>query len=180
MPKVLVPLASGFEEIEAVTIVDVLRRASLDVTTASLASRSVEGAHGIVLVADCELGEVVDTLFDAVVLPGGMPGSRYLAEDERLLDLLRRSRSAGKWLAAICAAPTVLEAAGVLEGKRATCYPGHSIASARFSEERVVQDGRVITSRGPGTALEFSLRLVAELASAAAAESLRSAMLATA
>jgi 4-methyl-5(b-hydroxyethyl)-thiazole monophosphate biosynthesis len=178
MTRVLVLLASGFEEIEATTIIDVLRRAELDVTTAALEVVNVRGAHGITLLADCELREVQDKAFDAVILPGGMPGSRNLRDDVRVISLLQLQAQQDKYLGAICAAPIALEAAGVLKGKRATSYPGYPLPSAQVSESRVVVDGKLVTSRGPGTALEFSLEWVKILVGVEKAEKLRQDMIA--
>jgi 4-methyl-5(b-hydroxyethyl)-thiazole monophosphate biosynthesis len=175
--RVLVPLAEGFEEIEAVTILDVLRRASIDVVTAALATSAVRGSHGISLAADTLLDEVRGDEFDAIVLPGGMPGSRTLRDDERVLGIVREASRKGKLVGALCAAPIALEAAGVLAGKRATSYPGNELPSARYVEERVVVDDELVTSRGPGTALEFALVLVEKLAGAEAADKLRSGMI---
>jgi protein deglycase len=172
----VVPLAEGFEEIEAVTIVDVLRRAGVTVTTAALGKSPVTGSHGITLVADRSLDGISVSDFDAVVLPGG-PGSERLKEDGRVLTLLRQAMSGGKTVAAVCAAPIALEAAGVLAGRRATSYPGHELPSAHYSEARVVVDGNLITSRGPGTALEFSLAVVEKLAGADTKERLARSML---
>ena len=175
--RVLVPLAEGFEEIEAVIIIDVLRRASIEVVTASLAESPVMGSHGIVLSADARLDAVASESFDAVVLPGGMPGSAVLKADERVLSIVRRAASEKKLVAAICAGPIALEAAGVLAGKRATSYPGKELPSASYVEERVVVDGELDTSRGPGTAIEFALTLVERLKGSEAAQKLRSTML---
>ena len=177
MNRVLVLLAEGFEEIEAVTIIDVLRRADLPVTVASLSSPRVCGAHDIVVIADCLLDEVKDQSFDAIILPGGMPGSRNLRDDARVISLLQSQQRLNKYLGAICAAPIALEAAGVLQGKRATSYPGYDLPSAQVSEERLVVDGKLVTSRGPGTALEFALEWVKILAGAEAAERLRRGMI---
>ncbi|MBM3975832.1 MAG: DJ-1/PfpI family protein [Planctomycetes bacterium] len=164
-PRVLIPLADGFEEIEAVAIIDTLRRAGVTVVTAALRAdplRVVHGAHGIDLVADTELGAQTGD-FDALVLPGGMPGTKHLADDPRVLALVREMQRAGKHVAAICAAPSVLAKAGVLEGVAATSYPGFQdkLAGARVERgSRVVVAGRIVTSQGPGTALEFALELV--------------------
>lgn len=166
MAQALVILAEGFEEIEAVTIVDVLRRASINVTVAALASGPVHGAHHIAVVPDVVLQDLELAGYDAVVLPGGMPGAQNLREDPRVVALVRRFAEAGKLTAAICAGPTVLEAAGVLKQRRATSYPGHALPSAQYVEERVVEDGNIITSRGPATALEFAIALVARLTDA--------------
>lgn len=182
MATALVFLAEGFEEIEAVTIVDVLRRAEVEVTIAALRSTRVVGAHGIAIEADLTLADLLSEpkgapAFDALVLPGGMPGSSHLRDDPRVKDLLRRQAAASGIVAAICAAPIVLEAAGLLSGKAATSYPGYELESAHYKEDRVVTDGNVITSRGPGTALEFALTLVERLASRARANQLRQGMI---
>jgi 4-methyl-5(b-hydroxyethyl)-thiazole monophosphate biosynthesis len=174
--KALVPLAEGFEELEAVTIIDVLRRAGVTVTTAALESSPVTGSHGISIAADARLNQVLGEAFDAVVLPGG-PGAKRLRDDPRINALLQHTASAGRVVAALCAAPIALEAAGVLAGKRATVYPGNELPSAHYVEERVVVDGNVITSRGPGTALEFSLALVEKLVGQATATELSAAMI---
>jgi 4-methyl-5(b-hydroxyethyl)-thiazole monophosphate biosynthesis len=168
--KVLVLLAEGFEEIEAVTVIDVLRRAEIEVQSASLNGTKVTGSHGIALVADATLDDVEEQMFDAVVLPGGMPGARHLRESHAVLNLLRDAAHKGKFVAAICAAPTALDVAGVLKGRRATSYPGHELTSADYVEEPVVVDGNIITSRGPGTAFDFSLKLVEKLVGPEVAE----------
>ncbi len=155
--------AKGFEEIEAITVVDVLRRAGLTITMVSVTgSREVEGAHGITVITD-ELFEYVDHQgADILILPGGMPGSTNLAANHKLGDLLKKYHVEGKWLAAICAAPIVLGGLGILKDRTATCYPGFEpqLEGAEISHAPVVQDGHVITSRGAGTALEFALKLV--------------------
>lgn len=167
MSRVLVPLAEGFEEIEAVTVIDLLRRAGIEVVTAGLDSGPVAGAHGIVVAPDTTLDAVLDHAFDMIALPGGMPGAANLAADTRLSAFLRRLADDGQFTAAICAAPGVLAKAGLLAGKRATSFPGFlSPASAPgtiLSEDPVVVDGKVITSRGPGTAIDFALALVESL-----------------
>jgi len=162
MASALVLLAEGFEEIEAVTIIDVLRRGEVAVTTASLATKHVQGSHSIVIEADALLTEVSVEDFDALVLPGG-PAAKTLREDARAQASIQRAACAGKLLGAVCAAPTALEVAGVLSGKRATVYPGNQLPSAHFVEERVVEDGQVVTSRGPGTTMAFALKLVERL-----------------
>lgn len=174
--KVVVPMAEGFEEIEFVTIVDILRRAEVEVITASLDSRkgkenkieneivSVEGAHQIKVVPDTAIDEIDPEEFDAIVLPGGFPGFVNLGEDERILDLVRRMDRAGKYVAAICGAPSVLIKAGVVEGKKATINPAgrKDLRDDQYLDDRVVVHGKLITSKSAGTAMEFALRLVGE------------------
>ena len=165
MAKVLVPLADGCEELEAVTIIDLLRRAGVEVTTAGLKSGIVKASRGVQLVPDVTLDVALQDDYDMVVLPGGMPGATHLKEDGRILALLQRMASAGKYTAAICAAPMVLAEAGVLNGKQATSYPGFldALPGVTDSTAAVVQDGKVLTSRGPGTAMDFALALVEAL-----------------
>ena len=165
--KVLVVLADGFEEIEAVTPIDILRRAGLEVLVAGLDKKDVVGSHGIHLTADTLLKDV-KIIPEAIVLPGG-PGAARLGKSKDLKAILQFLLSKGKTVAAICAAPgVVLAAHGFLRGKKATCFPGYEKAlktgGAIFSSKRVVTDGHLITSRGAGTALEFSLELVRTLA----------------
>jgi 4-methyl-5(b-hydroxyethyl)-thiazole monophosphate biosynthesis len=168
MKRVLVPLAEGFEELEAVTIIDVLRRAGIDVVVASLGDSPVAGSHGIRIAADTPLGALAEQQFDMIALPGGMPGAEHLKKDARIAELVNRLRGEGKPVAAICAAPMVLAAAGVLDGRRATSYPGFlkDAMQTTVVDEAVVSDDGIITSRGPGTALDFALALVVELAGA--------------
>lgn len=167
MPTVLVILAEGFEEIEATTPIDLLRRAGAEVTTASLAEGiHVSGRSGITLHADTPLAPVENRLFDCLFLPGG-PGVKKLRADPRVKPLVLRHHEAGKWIAAICAAPTVLHDAGLLEGRRYTAH--FSVAnelSHILATERVVVDEKLITSRGAGTALDFGLQITEKLFSA--------------
>lgn len=178
--KVLIILADGFEEIEAISIIDVLRRAELDVTTAGLSKKSVTGSHRVQVNADVALEEYQD-LPDAVILPGGMPGSENLGKSPKVAELVKRMNENKKVVGAICAAPALaLAPAGVLNGKRATCYPGferHFPASVQFSDKRVVVDGNIITSRGPGSAIEFALELVRELANEKKSQELKEGLL---
>lgn len=168
MPKVLVPLAEGCEELEAVTIIDLLRRAGIDVVVAGLQPGTVKASRGTQLVPDMSLDAALQNEFDMVVLPGGMPGARHLKEDPRILNLLKKMAEADKYTAAICAAPTVLAEAGLLNGKRATSYPGFldkmALPDMQFVTDPVVRDGKVLTSRGPGTAMDFALTLIETLA----------------
>ena len=161
MPTVLVPLAEGFEEIEAFAPVDLLRRAGVDVTVASLAeTRHATGRSGITAHADKTLAEAMGTDFDLIFLPGGA-GTKHLRADVRIRELVLKQHQAGRWLAAICAAPTVLNDCGLLAGRRYTAH--FSVAAelpAILADERVVTDGKITTSRGAGTAVEFGLHLV--------------------
>ncbi|HRK77026.1 MAG TPA: DJ-1/PfpI family protein [Thiobacillus sp.] len=162
MVKVLVPLADGCEELEAVTIIDLLRRAGVEVVTAGLKPGIVKASRDVQLVPDVTLDVALQDDYDMVVLPGGMPGAAHLKEDARILALLKKMAAAGKYTAAICAAPMVLAEAGVLDGKQATSYPGFldALPGVTVSAAAVVQDGKVLTSRGPGTAMDFALALV--------------------
>lgn len=169
MANALVLLTDGFEEIEAVTIIDVLRRGEVAVTTASLAQKRVKGSHEITLEADALFDSVKVDDFDALVLPGG-PASKVLREDARAQACIKRAAAAGKLIAAVCAAPTALDAAGVLAGRRATVYPGAKLPSAHYVEAPVVEDGNVITGRGPGTSMAFALKVVERLSGAAVAK----------
>jgi len=164
MPTVVAILAEGFEEIEAVAPIDLLRRAGADVTTAALAETiHVTGRSGFTLHADTPLTAVIDRTFDCLFLPGG-PGVKHLRADPRVCTWIKEHDAAGKWIAAICAAPTVLNDAGILRGKRYTAHD--SVANELpqiIKDERVVADGRVLTSRGAGTAVDFGLFLVSKL-----------------
>ena len=172
MTRVLVPLAQGCEELEAVTIIDLMRRAGIEVVTAGLDSGPVTASRGVRLIPDAALDDVLDQDFDMIVLPGGLPGADHLDADERIHALLRRLADAGKYTAAICAAPKVLARAGLLEGRDATGYPGiidaMGLPATRVLEEAVVTDGKVVTSRGPGTAMDFALALIEHLLGRAA------------
>ena len=170
MATVLVPLAQGCEELEAVTIVDLLRRAGITVVTAGLDERPVTASRGTVLVPDTTLDEALAQDYDMVVLPGGLPGADHLDNDTRVTGLLKQMAADGKYTAAICAAPKVLASSGLLEGKRVTSYPGvlqpESVPGMDYVDETVVTDDKVITSRGPGTAMDFALQLIDALAGA--------------
>ncbi len=177
MPQVAVLLAPGFEEIEAVTIIDVLRRAGVDVKCVAIDADHAVGSHQIAIVPDSRLEDLRAESLDALVLPGGLPGATNLRDHAGVQTLIQECAQRGALVAAICAAPIALEAAGVLAGKRATSYPGFELSSAEYREDRVVEDGQIVTSRGPGTALEFSLTLVARLVGEEAASGLRAGML---
>ena len=177
MAQAAVLLANGFEEIEAVTIIDVLRRGGVEVKAAALEGESALGSHGIRVAADCNVDELAVDQLDAVVLPGGKAGAEKLRDDERVQDLLRAAGGAKKLVCAICAAPIALDAAGVIEGRRATSYPGFALQDAEYVTDRVVEEDHIVTSRGPGTALEFSLSLVRRLVGHEKATELRQKML---
>ncbi len=181
MARVLVPLAQGCEELEAVTIIDLLRRADIEVVTASLDDEIVVASRGVRLIADTPLDEVIDDDFDMVVLPGGLPGADHLDSDERIHQLLKRMHQQGKYTAAICAAPKVLANAGMLEDKQATSYPGFidkmNLPRTQVLEKPVVTDDKVITSRGPGTAMDFALELIEKLAGSAKRQAVESPLM---
>jgi 4-methyl-5(b-hydroxyethyl)-thiazole monophosphate biosynthesis len=164
MSRVLVPLAPGCEELEAVTITDLLVRAEIDVTTAGLDDQPVVASRGTRIIPDTSLDAVLNESFDMIVLPGGLPGADNLRDDPRLLSLLKLHAEQGKFIAAICAAPKVLAEAGLLDGKKATGYPNVLDAlnnpAINVQSSAIVIDGNLITSRGPGTAMDFALSLI--------------------
>lgn len=163
MATVLVPLAQGCEELEAVTMIDLLRRAGVTVVVAGLEAGPVTASRGVVLLPDTTLEAVLDQDFDLVVLPGGLGGAERLEADQRIAALLRRMTERSRYVAAICAAPRVLAKAGLLKNREATAYPGvldDQADGIRLSSAAVVRDGTLITSRGPGTALDFTLTLI--------------------
>ncbi len=161
--KILTVLAEGFEEIEAVTPVDLMKRAGIIVETSGIKGIDVSGSHDISFIADHSFDEISDT-YDGIFIPGGMPGSRNIAECRPVMELIKTMYGEGKLVCAICAAPAVvLNKTGILAGKKATCYPGFEKefdVDVEFTEERVVVDGNVITSRGAGTAADFSHALI--------------------
>ena len=166
MKSVAVFLAPGFEEIEAITVIDVLRRAGIHVTVAGLVEGEITGSHEITVRPDKTVDEIRPEDFDMVVLPGGLPGTDHLREDPRVRAFVRDMAESGKYTCAICAAPTVLEAAGVAAGRAVTSHPvvQEALKGLDYREDRVVVDGTVVTSRGAGTAMEFALELVRILA----------------
>ena len=164
MASVLVPLAQGCEELEAITIIDLLRRAGIEVTSAGLDTKHVIASRGVVLVPDTDLDSALKKQYDMIVLPGGLPGADHLDNDIRLRERLISMAQDGKCVAAICAAPKVLASTGLLKDKKATCYPGVLDALGIKSEtSAVIEDGNIITSRGPGTAMGFALTLIQKL-----------------
>ncbi len=166
MSKVYIFFADGLEEIEGLTVVDMMRRAGIDIDIVSINDKiKVTGSHNISIDADILLKDIQPSQADMFVLPGGLPGTTHLAENEVLGKILKEAAAAGKYVAAICAAPSVLGKYGILAGKHATCYPGFEdkLTEAYCSTDNVVVDGNVITSRGMGTAIEFSACLVSLL-----------------
>ncbi|MCG7871527.1 MAG: DJ-1/PfpI family protein [Candidatus Thiodiazotropha lotti] len=167
MARVLVPLAQGCEELEAVTITDLLTRAGVTVVTAGLDENPVKASRGVTLLPDTTLDDVNADEFDMVVLPGGLPGADYLDADPRIHAILKQLHQQGKYTAAICAAPKVLAGAGLLDGRQATSYPGvldgMNLPQVDVKSDAVISDEKVITSRGPGTAMDFALELIEKL-----------------
>jgi len=167
MVRVLIPLAEGCEELEAITLIDLMRRAGIEVIVAGLENGPVTASRGVRIIPDATLDDVIDQDFDMMVLPGGLPGADHLDRDPRVHSLLKRLAAGGAYTAAICAAPKVLAGAGLLDGRRATGYPGAinktALRSTTVVDDAVVTDGKVITSRGPGTAMDFALDLIETL-----------------
>lgn len=168
MIKVLVPLAQGCEELEAVTITDLLVRAGMQVTTVGLDNQPVKASRGMRLLPDTSIDQVLNETFDLIVLPGGMPGADHLRDDARVQMLLKKHAAGDKYVAAICAAPKALAQAGLLEGKTATGFPGVlsglNLSNTVIKESALEIDGKIVTSRGPGTAMDFALALIELLA----------------
>ncbi|HEC29263.1 MAG TPA: DJ-1/PfpI family protein [Gammaproteobacteria bacterium] len=167
MARVLVPLAEGCEELETVTITDLLVRAGVTVVSAGLREGPVRCSRGTVIIPETTLDQALESEYDMVILPGGLPGADRLDNDPRVRELLVRMANAGKFIAAICAAPKVLASAGLLDGKKATSYPGSidpgSVPGLTYVDQAVVVDKKLITSRGPGTAMDFALELIEQL-----------------
>lgn len=164
MANILVPLAQGCEELEAITIIDLMRRAGFNVVTASLDEQPVRASRGTVILADTTIDKAIKQDFDMIVLPGGLPGADHLRDDARVQQKLKEMAAQDRYVAAICAAPRALAQAGLLNGKKATSYPG-SLEGApteamQYLEAPVVIDGKLVTSRGPGTAMDFALALI--------------------
>ena len=180
MKKALVPLADGFEDIEAVSIIDVLRRGGVEVVTAALGEEvAVRSAHGILMEADDLLSNVLENEYDAIILPGGGEGTQNLSECEPLLDRLRRQKAEGGFVCAICAAPTVLEKAEVIEDESVTCYPSCTPQMGRPVESvPVIADGQIITGQGPGAAMLFALAVLAHLTDERTAHGVANGMIA--
>jgi 4-methyl-5(b-hydroxyethyl)-thiazole monophosphate biosynthesis len=161
MSRVFVPLANGFEEIEAITVIDLLRRADIEVVTVGVEGSAATGSHGITVQCDTTIDEVSGD-FDMIALPGGMPGAATLRESDAVKDWLLKMDREEKFVSAICAAPMALGAAGLLDGKRATSFPGflNEFDDVEKTDAFVEQDGRFVTGKGPGAAMDFALKLI--------------------
>ncbi len=164
MSHVLVPLAQGCEELEAITITDLLVRAGISVTTCGLDEQPVKASRGTTIIPDTSISKIMQQTFDLIVLPGGLPGADHLRDNEQLQSLLKQQAQNNRYLAAICAAPKALAQAGLLDGKTATGFPGTLEALNKpgisISQKAIEIDGKIITSRGPGTAMDFTLTLI--------------------
>ena len=173
-------LAEGFEEIEALCPLDLMRRAGLEVRTIGVDSKAVTGAHGIPVVADMTTDEYTVGNTEMVFLPGGMPGTLNLAANETVISAIKNAHERGKYIAAICAAPSILGDMGLLVGKEAICYPGFEdrLTGAKISDMRVVRDGKIITAAGMGVALDFGLEIIKIFRGEETAEKLRHAVIA--
>jgi len=180
MTKAVLFLATGFEDIEVASIIDTLSRGGVEVVIAGLQAGAIEGKYRIKVVPDIAIDDIELEKYDAVILPGGYPGYANLGADRRVLDSVKKAFEIGIFVAAICGAPSVLAKAGVLKGKKATIYPGMEaeLTGAKPSNERVVVDGTVVTSQGPGTALEFGVKLVEILAGEKRAQALKEELVA--
>lgn len=182
MKKVLVPVTDGFEEIETVTIVDILRRAGIDVILAGLREGPLKGSRGILLMPDAVIEDVKENEFDLVVLPGGQPGVDNLRKDPRVLEILKKRDAKKQLIGAICAAPLALRDAGISAGRHLTSHPSieKELLASRYGEERVIVDGNFVTSRAAGTSMEFALKLAEILAGPEKAREVSRAVLANA
>lgn len=181
MAKIILPISNGFEEIEAITIIDVCRRAGISVTIASVEDTLTIGAHNIKITADCMISDIKEVDFDMIVLPGGLPNAYTLAEDEHVQSLLKQFKQKDKNIAAICAAAYALHKAEVLN-QNFTCYPSfeNKIRLDGYHEnDAVVIDGKVITSKGPGTAMCFALEIIRILCDEKTHDSIKSGLLAS-
>ncbi|WP_409228511.1 DJ-1 family glyoxalase III [Gudongella sp. SC589] len=181
MNKVLVMLANGFEEVEALTVVDYLRRTGIEVKMVSTEKDlEVEGAHGIKVIGDVMIDNIKDPLnYRGIFIPGGLPGATNLRDDSRVTDLVRTLADGGKMIASICAGPIVLSDAGVIDGKKVTSYPGYAreLVGALYKEDLVVRDGNILTSRGPATAVYLAMEIIRYLQGEEKLRELRKAIL---
>lgn len=172
-------LAEGFEEVEALAPLDIIRRAGLEIKTVGVGSKTVIGSHGIPVTADITVDELSDSTPDMVILPGGMPGTKNLDANETVHKAIADAVKNGAYLCAICAAPMILGKLGLLVGKKATCFPGFEeyLAGAIVTGQKVAVDGRIITAKGMGAAVEFGLAIVAALKDEATADELAKAIM---
>lgn len=179
MAKAAIILAEGFEEIEALTVVDVLRRGNVQCFICSLKDYAVSGSHNIKVTADVLINEMNFDEVDAVILPGGMPGAVNLKKDDRVIKLIRHFNENKKLVCAICAAPIVLKEAGITDNIRITSYPDvkEQLKGCIYSEDAVVRDGNVITSRGPATAMSFAYKILESFIDSEKVSRLKSGML---
>lgn len=177
MKKVCVLLAEGFEEIEALTVSDIMRRANITCDLVSIAGEEVKSSHGVIVKADKFFDEDMD--YDLVVIPGGMPGATNLRDDEKVIKLVKKQNKEGKLIGAICAGPIVFGRAGLTEGRNMTSYPGFEdeLPNCEYLEEAVVVDKNIITSRGPATAMAFAYKLLEALGYEHEVEGISSGML---
>jgi protein deglycase len=180
MPRVVVVLADGFEEVEAMSIIDVLRRAEIETMVVGLHDGPALSARKVKVIPDTTIDTITAEDFDMIVLPGGQPGADNMNKDARVQDLIKSFNAKGKRISAICAAPIVLAGAGILRGKRVTSYPTYKdkLGNVVYEEKEVVQDGNILTSRAAGTALFFALAIVEQLAGREKAQKIKEAMLA--
>lgn len=164
MKKVLIPLAQGCEELEAITLIDLLRRAGIEVISAGLDAEPVICSRKTIIIPDSSLDKVLNDEFDLIVLPGGLPGADHLRDDDRIIQLLQKQYQKNKYVAAICAAPKALAKAGLLDNKKATAFPdildSLQLINTEITNSAIEHDGNIITSRGPGTAMDFALKLI--------------------
>jgi len=184
MTQVLVPFTTGVEEIELIAVVDILRRADIEVCLASLNEKTVTGRSNITIIADTSLANAMDTEWDMIVLPGGLPNARLLRDNELVKTIVTKLAQQRKTIAAICAAPTALAAYGITQNKQITSYPTFEDEmkelqpSSIYSNDTVVEDDFLITSRGAGTAVEFALHLVSKLCGKEKADEIRTSIVA--
>lgn len=176
--RVMVPLANGFEEIEALTVVDVLRRAKIKVDTVGVVGSVIESKNGVKVIVDKTLNQINPTDYDVIVLPGGSPGYQNLERSAKIIEILKTFNSQNKLIAAICGAPTILAKMGLLDDKKATIYPGNEKLLAYPRDKPVIVDGNIITSQGPGTAIDFALKIVERVLNPVEAERLKKELVA--
>ncbi len=179
MKKIIVPLANGFEELEAITVIDVLKRADLEVEIITLGDLEVESSNQVVIKADKKVEEVIKKDLSGIILPGGMPGAKNLKNNLKIIEIIQHLANDEALIAAICAAPIVLSKAGVIADKKVTSYPGFEkeLKSKEYLQQRVVVDENIITARGPGVALEFAMAIIKYLKNEKEVKRLKDAMI---